>query len=128
MAKAHCTEDAQLIDGLVDVIGKKLEGESGNCSGLVLLLFMKMRDNYSDRITSTFSGNASVKVSNVVVEPYNSTLSIDQFLENSDDALILYNESHNILKPQEPKYAGLNWGNDSSIVASLRFDGKFNGN
>ena len=104
-AKAHYTEDAQLIDhdALVDVIGKELEGESGTCSGLALLLFMKMIDHYSDRI-------------------------IDPFLENSDEALILYNKWHDILKQQEPKYTELNWGNDSSIVASLRFSGKLNGN
>ena len=88
-AKAHYTEDAQSIDGLVDVIGKELESESGTCSGLALLLFVKMRDNYSDRITSTFNVCASLKVLNVVVEPYHATLSIDQFLENSDEALIL---------------------------------------
>ena len=51
----------------------------------------------------------SPKVSDVVVEPYNATLSIHQLLENSDEAFVidneaLYNISHNILK-QQPKYA-----------------------
>ena len=76
------------------------------------LLLMKIRDNYPDRITATFSVYPSPKVSDVVVEPYNATLSIHQLLENSDETFVidneaLYNISHNILKQQQPKYAEL---------------------
>ena len=64
-------------------------------SGLATLLLIKMRDNYSDRITSP-------KVSDV--EAYNPTLSIHQFLENSDETFVidngaLHNTSHNIEIP-----------------------------
>ena len=43
-----------------------------------------MRDNHSVRITSP-------KVSDVVVEAYNPTLSIHQFLENSDETFVIDN-------------------------------------
>jgi tubulin beta len=74
-------------------------------------------------------------VSDVVVEPYNATLSIHQLLENSDETFVIDNEalfniSHNVLKQKEPKYADLNWVIStvmSGITASLRFSGKLNG-
>jgi tubulin beta len=99
------------------------------------LLLLKIRDNYPDRITATFSVYPSPKVSDVVVEPYNATLSIHQLLENSDETFVIDNEalfsiSHNVLKQKEPKYADLNWVISmvmSGITASLRFSGKLNG-
>jgi tubulin beta len=147
-AKGHYTEGAELIDEVVDVIRK--EAESCDCpqgfqithslgggtgSGLGTLLLMKIRDNYPDRITATFSVYPSPKVSDVVVEPYNATLSIHQLLENSDETFVidneaLYNISHNILKQNQPKYSDLNWVVSlvmSGITASLRFSGKLNG-
>merc|ERR1711902_303733 len=92
---------------------------------------LKIRDNYPDRITATFSVYPSPKVSDVVVEPYNATLSIHQLLENSDETFVIDNEalfsiSHNVLKQKEPKYADLNWVISmvmSGITASLRFSG-----
>ena len=124
-AKGHYTEGAELIDEVVDVIRK--EAESCDCpqgfqithslgggtgSGLGTLLLMKIRDNYPDRITATFSVYPSPKVSDVVVEPYNATLSIHQLLENSDETFVidneaLYNISHNVLKQNQPKYNDL---------------------
>jgi len=99
------------------------------------LLLLKIRDNYPDRITATFSVYPSPKVSDVVVEPYNATLSIHQLLENSDETFVIDNEalfsiSHNVLKQKEPKYSDLNWVISmvmSGITASLRFSGKLNG-
>ena len=121
----YYTEGAELIDEVVDVIRREAECcdcsqgfqithglGGGTVSGLGTLLLMKMRDNYPDRMTATFSVYPSPKVSDVVVEPYNATLSIHQLLENSDETFVidneaLYNISHNILKQQQPKYAEL---------------------
>merc|ERR1712087_511859 len=90
------------------------------------LLLLKIRDNYPDRITATFSVYPSPKVSDVVVEPYNATLSIHQLLENSDETFVIDNEalfsiSHNVLKQKEPKYKDLNW------VISMTISGILNG-
>merc|ERR1712242_653573 len=138
----------ELIDEAVDIIRRETEGcdcpqgfqltqsiGGGTGSGMGTLLLLKIRDNYPDRITATFSVYPSPKVSDVVVEPYNATLSIHQLLENSDETFVIDNEalfsiSHNVLKQKEPKYADLNWVISmvmSGITASLRFSGKLNG-
>ena len=132
----HYTEGAKLIDAVVDVIRR--EGESYDCprrfeirhlrgggtgSGLATLLLIKMRHNYSDRITSP-------NVSDVVVQAYNTTLSIHQFLENTDETFridngALHNISHNILKYQHVKYAEINWVISSATRSGIA--GKLNG-
>jgi tubulin beta len=147
-AKGHYTEGAELIDEVVDVVRRETEScdcpqgfqithslGGGTGSGLGTLLLLKIRDNYPDRITTTFSVYPSPKVSDVVVEPYNATLSIHQLLENSDETFVidneaLYNISHNVLKQNQPRYSDLNWVISlvmSGITASLRFPGKLNG-
>ena len=105
-AKGHHTEGAELIDEVVDVIRK--EAESCDCSqgfpithslgggtgsGLDTSLLMKIRDNYPDRMIATFLVYPSPKVSDVVVEPYNATLSIYELLENSDKTFVIDNEA-----------------------------------
>ena len=135
-AKGHYTEGAELIDEGIDVIHKKTEacdcfhgyqislgGSTG--SGIGTLLLIKIRDDYPDRITCTFSVYLSSQVSDVVVEPYNATLSLHQSLENSDEPFaVMYST---ILKQKQPKYTDLNWVMSSvisGIAESLRFGGK----
>eukprot|EP01084_Bolivina_argentea_P237772 399512_1 len=147
-AKGHYTNGVELIDEAVDILRKEVE--SCNCpqgfqltqslgggtgSGMGSLMLIKIRDNYPDRIISTFSVYPSPKVSDVVVEPYNAMLSIHQLLENSDATNVIDNEalfsiSHNVLKQKEPKYCDLNWVISmvmSGVTCSLRFSGKLNG-
>ena len=93
-AKGHYTEGAELIDEAVDIIRRETENcdcpqgfqltqsiGGGTGSGMGTLLLLKIRDNYPDRITATFSVRTSSKVCDVVVEPYNATLSIHQLLD-----------------------------------------------
>jgi tubulin beta len=147
-AKGHYTEGAEVIEEVMETVRKETEAcdcpqgfqithslGGGTGSGMGTLLLLKIRDNYPDRITCTFSVYPSPKVSDVVVEPYNATLSIHQLLENSDETFVidneaLYNISHNVLKQKEPKYSDLNWVIScvmSGITSSLRFSGKLNG-
>eukprot|EP01083_Nonionella_stella_P197711 726625_1 len=115
-AKGHYTEGGEIIDEIMDAIRKEAEAADavqgfqichslggGTGSGLGTLILLKVRDQYPDRITATFSVYPSPKVSDVVVEPYNAILSIHQLLENSDETFVidneaLYNISHNVLK------------------------------
>jgi len=107
----------------------------GTGSGLGTLLLNRIRDGFPDRITATYSVYPSPKVSDVVVEPYNATLSIHQIIENGDETFVidneaLYNISHNVLKQAQPKYKELNWVISlvmAGITSSLRFPGKLNG-
>merc|ERR1712006_54212 len=83
-AKGHYTEGAELIDSVLDVVRK--EAESCDClqgfqlthsmgggtgAGMGTLLISKVREEYPDRVMSTYSIIPSPKVSDTVVEPYN---------------------------------------------------------
>jgi tubulin beta len=92
-AKGHYTEGAELIESVIDVIRREAEGcdclqgfqlthslGGGTGSGMGTLLVGKIREEYPDRIMSTFSVAPSPKVSDTVVEPYNATLSVHQLV------------------------------------------------
>ena len=94
-AKRIYTEGADLIDSVLDVVGKEterwdylqgfkithsLEGDNG--SGIGTFLISKIREIYQDRIIEAFSVFPSLKVSDIVVKSYNASLSI-QFLVDS---------------------------------------------
>lgn len=74
------------------------------------------------------------QVSDIVVEPYNSVLSIHQMLDHTDETFILDNEAlYEIcirnLKIQKPGYSDLNHiigYVESGITTSLRFPGQLN--
>ena len=74
-AKGHYTEGAELIDDVMNVVRKEIERcdcpqgfqichslGGGTGSGLGTLLLVRIRDNYPDRITCTFSVYPSPKV------------------------------------------------------------------
>merc|ERR1711897_25217 len=105
-AKGHYTEGAELIDDVMDATRKlaedcdQLQGfqvcqsiGGGTGSGMGTLLISKVREEYPDRIMATYSVFPSPKVSDVVVEPYNSLLSIHQLIENADEVSVIDNEA-----------------------------------
>lgn len=76
-AKGHYTEGAELIDSVLDVVRKEAEGcdclqgfqlahslGGGTGSGMGTLLISKIREEYPDRIMSSFSVIPSPKVNN----------------------------------------------------------------
>lgn len=74
------------------------------------------------------------QVSDVVVEPYNATLSIHQLVENSDETFFIDNEAlydicFRTLKLKTPTYGDLNHlvsATMSGITTCLRFPGQLN--
>ncbi|KAE8124817.1 hypothetical protein FH972_019665 [Carpinus fangiana] len=100
-AKGHYTEGAELIHSVLDVVRKEVENRfqfchslgGGTGSGMGTLLISKIREEYPDRMTLTFSVFPSPKVSDTVVEPYNATLSVHQLVENGDECMVLDNEA-----------------------------------
>ena len=77
------------------------------------LLISKIREEYPDRIMSSFSVVPSPKVSDTVVEPYNATLSVHQLVENTDETFCIDNEAlydicYRTLKLTNPTYGDLN--------------------
>jgi len=146
-AKGHYTEGAELVDSVLDVVRK--EAESCDClqgfqlthslgggtgSGMGTLLISKIREEYPDRIMSTFSIIPSPKVSDSVVEPYNAVLSVHQLVENADQCFALDNEAlydicFRTLKLTTPTYGDLNHLVSASLcgtTCSIRFPGQLN--
>ncbi|CAD5120732.1 DgyrCDS9293 [Dimorphilus gyrociliatus] len=146
-AKGHYTEGAELIEPIMDAVRKEaevcdcLQGfqlcqslGGGTGSGLGTLLISKVREEYPDRIMNTFSVLPSPKVSDTVTEAYNSTLSIHQLLENTDETYCIDNEAlydicNRTLKLQNPTYGDLNHlvsSTMSGVTTCLRFPGQLN--
>merc|ERR1712204_105591 len=146
-AKGHYTEGAELIDSVLDVVRKEAEGcdclqgfqlvhslGGGTGSGMGTLLISKIREEYPDRIMSTYSVIPSPKVSDTVVEPYNAVLSVHQLVENADECFLLDNEAlydicFRTLKLTTPTYGDLNHlvsAAMSGVTTCLRFPGQLN--
>jgi tubulin beta len=146
-AKGHYTEGAELVDNIMDVVRKEAEGcdmlqgfqithsmGGGTGAGMGTLLVSKIREEYPDRIMSTYSVIPSPKVSDTVVEPYNATLSVHQLVENADQCFALDNEAlydicFRTLDLKNPSYSDLNGLIASAIIGttcSLRFPGQLN--
>ena len=146
-AKGHYTEGAELVDSVMDIVRKEAEGcdmlqgfqithsmGGGTGAGMGTLLVSKIREEYPDRIMSTYSVIPSPKVSDTVVEPYNATLSVHQLVENADQCFALDNEAlydicFRTLKLKNPSYADLNHLIAQAITGttcSLRFPGQLN--
>uniref|UniRef100_A0A9J2PK57 Tubulin beta chain n=1 Tax=Ascaris lumbricoides TaxID=6252 RepID=A0A9J2PK57_ASCLU len=146
-AKGHYTEGAELVDDVLDVIRRETENcdclqgfqlahslGGGTGSGMGTLLISKIREEFPDRIMSSFSVVPSPKVSDVVLEPYNAILSVHQLLENTDETYCIDNEAlYNIcfrtLKLSSPSYRDLNnlvSMTMSGVTTCLRFPGQLN--
>jgi len=146
-AKGHYTEGAELVDNIMEVTRKEAEAcdvlqgfqlthsmGGGTGSGMGTLLVSKIKEEYPDRIISTYSVIPSPKVSDTVVEPYNATLSIHQLVENADQCYALDNEAlydicFRTLKLSNPTYSDLNHLIANAITGttcSLRFPGQLN--
>ncbi|KAK9702062.1 Tubulin/FtsZ family, GTPase domain [Popillia japonica] len=146
-AKGHYTEGAEIVDAVLEVVRK--EAESCDClqgfqlahslgggtgSGMGTLLMSKIREEYPDRIMNTYSVIPSPKVSEVVLEPYNATLSVQQLIENSDQTYCIDNEAlydicFKTLKMVSPSYADLNHLVSltmSGVTTCLRYPGQLN--
>ena len=83
---------------------------------------------------TAYSVTPSVKVSNVIVEPYNATLAFHQLIENTDQCVLLDNEAlydicFRTLKLTKPTFGDLNHlisAAMSGVTCSLRFPGQLN--
>jgi len=146
-AKGHYTEGAELIDKVMDAGRKEAESAEtlqgfqvtqslggGTGSGMGTLLISKLREEYPDRMMLTYSVYPSPKVSDTVVEPYNTLLSIHQLIENADEVVVLDNEAlydicFRLLSLPTPTFKDLNnlVGNGmSGITSCIRFAGQLN--
>ena len=145
--KGHYTEGAELVESVLEGIRRETEScdslqgfqlthsiGGGTGSGMGTLLISKIREEYPDRIMSSFSVMPSPKVSEVIVEPYNATLSVHQLVENTDQTYCIDNEAlydicFRTLKLTTPTYSDLNHlvsSTMSGVTTCLRFPGQLN--
>lgn len=146
-AKGFYTEGAEIADSILDKIRKEAENcdllhgfqlahstGGGTGSGLGVLLTSKLRDEFPGCMFSSFSVFPSGKVTDIIVDSYNSILSIPYLIEDFDFVSPVDNEALvdicvKTLKIEEPRYWHLN---DivamamSGITSSLRFPGLLN--
>jgi len=146
-AKGHYTEGAEICDATLDLIRKEAEAcdllqgfqlvhsiGGGTGSGMGTLLLTKIREEYPDRIMTSFSVIPSPKVSDTVVEPYNAVLSTHYLTENTDETYMVDNEAlydicYRTLKLSAPTYGDLNHlisVTMSGITTCFRFPGQLN--
>lgn len=147
-AKGYYTEGAELMDQVLDVVRREVEPcdslqgfqivhslGGGTGSGLGTLLLSRIKDEYSDRITSTYSVLPSPTVSETVTEPYNAVLAMNQLVEFSDATYCLDNEAlYNIctktLGLSQPSHHDLNHliaNVMAGVTTCLRYPGQLNG-
>ncbi|KAI8319512.1 tubulin-domain-containing protein [Martensiomyces pterosporus] len=146
-AKGFYTEGAELLDEVLDTIRQDVERcdllsgfqlchsiGGGTGSGMGSLMLQKIREEYPDRMVSTFTVMPSPESSDTVVEPYNSVLSIHHLIENSDMTFCLDNQALtkiclNSMKIKSPVHSDLNSlvaKVMSGVTTSLRFPGQLN--
>lgn len=146
-AKGHYTEGAELVEQCMDVIRHEAEAceclqgfqmthslGGGTGSGMGTLLLSKLKEDYPDRMVMTYSVFPSANVSDTVTEPYNTTLAVNQLLENVDETVVLDNEalysvcmqSLNIKTPSFSDMNELVSKAMSGITACLRYPGQLN--
>ncbi|PNF17485.1 Tubulin beta-1 chain [Cryptotermes secundus] len=146
-ANGHYTEGAELVDSVLDVGRREAEscdclqgfqlthslgGGTGSCMGTLLL--SNIREEYPDRIMCTYSMRPSPKLSDTVVEPYNTTLSVHKLLGNTDQTYCIDNEAlydicSRTLKLTTPTFGDLIHLISLTIYGvntSLRFPGQLN--
>lgn len=107
----------------------------GTGSGLGTLLLTLLKDEYPDRIMTTYSVFPSA-VSNSVLEPYNTLLSLNQLVEFADQCITFDNDAlSNICQRQfKINYPAFEEMNHiaalamSGVTSSLRFPGLLNNN
>lgn len=98
------------------------------------LITSKIRDEFPDRIVSSFSVVPSPKVSDTVVEPYNACLSICKLMEHTDQTYCMDNEAlydicYRTMQLPTPTYSDLNRlvsATMSGVTTCLRFPGQLN--
>ncbi|VDP23036.1 unnamed protein product [Onchocerca flexuosa] len=110
-----------------------LGGNTGSRSGTNLIT--KIREEYPNRILSSFSMFPTPKISDALVtESYNATLAARHLIENVDETFCIENEalrniSLHMLKIAQPTYGDFNHITSmamSGVTSFLRFPGHLN--
>jgi tubulin beta len=146
-AKGYFSYGAEIVEDVLDQVRRQTElCESlsafqimhslggGTGSGLGSLLLERLSEDYSDSLRFNFSilpGSTNGGVSDVVTEPYNSVLAINQLIENSQAVFPIENRALNRICQKNLKIAQPSFKDINHVVAqvmsnttcTLRFQG-----
>ncbi|GMG37979.1 unnamed protein product [Aspergillus oryzae] len=144
-ARYH-TAGAELLDEAMDMVRREAEEceclqgfqivhslGGGTGGGMGSLLISRLRDEYPDRVIATFSIFPS-RVPDVVVKPYNVTLSMNRLIEDSDATFCIDNQAlvdtcTGTLGQCDPSHGNLSRfmvQAMSGVTACFRFPGQLN--
>ncbi|KAK6837740.1 hypothetical protein RU639_001554 [Aspergillus parasiticus] len=145
-AIGYHTAGAELIDEAMDMVRREAEEceclqgfqiihsvSWGTGGGMGALLISRLRDEFPDRVITTFSVFPS-RVPDVVVEPYNVTLSMNRLIEDCDATFCIDNQAFvdactGALGQCDPSHEDLNRliaQAMSGVTACFRFPGQLN--
>ncbi|EFO15952.1 BEN-1 protein [Loa loa] len=146
-ARGYYTDGMDFIDDVMNNIRKEAEMcdslmgfhlthslGGGTGSGLGALMIMKIREQYPNRMVTSFSVFPTPKASDVIVEPYNATLATRHLIENVDGTFCIDNTalrdiSLHTLKLASPAYDDFNHIASmamSGVTSFFRFPGQLN--
>ncbi|KAJ5069193.1 tubulin beta chain-related [Anaeramoeba ignava] len=146
-AKGYCTEGPEILENSMEVIRKEVEKcESfqgfqifhsvggGTGSGFGSLLLNELKQEYCNNIIFNFTSWIDWSIGDVVVEPYNVTLSLPYLIQNSDGVLFFENRkileiAYKINKRYDSTRKELNRYISSfacNFTSSFRFSGETN--
>jgi tubulin gamma len=92
----------------------------GTGSGLGSYLLEKLNDKYSKKVISTYSVFPNqAETSDVVVQPYNSVLTLKRLVNNSDSVVVLDNQALNKIAVDRLKISNPNFSQVNSIVSTV---------
>ncbi|EIT72903.1 beta tubulin [Aspergillus oryzae 100-8] len=145
-AVGYHTAGAELIDEAMDMVRREAEEceclqgfqivhslGGGTGGGMGSLLISRLCDEYPDRVIATFSIFPS-RVPDVVVKPYNVTLSMNRLIEDSDATFCIDNQAlvdtcTGTLGQCDPSHGNLSRFMAqamSGVTACFRFPGQLN--
>lgn len=125
-AKGHLTLGSELIDSIMEVIRREVEMcdtlqgfqlihslGGGTGSGLGTLILSKLLDEYPGVVLASQVVFPSMRDADIVVEPYNSILGLNELIEYSDQCFLYSNSAlndicTNILHRSSTGYADIN--------------------
>ena len=141
-AKGYYTEGPVILDRILDAVRYEAEAcdnlqgfqlmhslGGGTGSGMGSLLISKIKEEYPDRIMTTYSVVPSQKVSDTIFEPYNAVLAMNHLINEADQCFVLDNEAmydmcFRRLMISTPNYNNLNMLITAAITGatcSIRF-------
>lgn len=131
-AKGFYSEGAEMMDRVLDQVRKEVETcdhlqgfqfthslGGGTGSGMTSMLYIKLLEEYPDRVTANYSVVPSPKVTQSCCEPYNAVLCLKQFTTGTPISCLMDNEALYDICSRTMKLSTPTYGDLNNLVASV---------